>query len=414
MGPSVPILRACFLCFKVFLWYNEGIILKNIMSVLDITLRQFLQFAIYALPAVLFWYFLFRFQNKRALPREVIRDTFFIGIFSVVPLLTYQYVYTHWFPSLSAQYLGSAFTEHSFMYGVSQIIFGFMTLGVSFLVLIGLFTILYSLFTKESLFNTLRAFFSEPLNFSATSIILIIILIIEMVLKAAGVPIPAAVIGSTFLLAMLEEYSKHLIVRLFDDNKIKNIANAIELSIVVALSFAFLENIIYLSSVSAAPVQNLIVGRSIISMFGHVIFSAIFGFYYGLSKFAKPVFMVKSMESHVPGLPAFLYRIFRFKTHEVFKAQKIFEGLVFASLLHFVFNLCLQFNLFLGVLTIIMAGGYLVFLLLGSDLVQRQWSVIGSKAMPSTDFEKLAWKISILKHLEAIKKSHPDTKETSK
>ncbi len=382
------------------------------MPLLDITLRQFLQFAVYAIPAVLFWYFLFRFQNRKALHPDLIRDTFFIGIFSVIPLFLYQYAYTHWAPTLSTDYLGSILSNQGIVTSITQVLVGFLAMGLSFVAIIGGFTIFYSLFTKESFTNTLKALLSEPLNFGASSIIFLIVLLFDVGLRTfTPWQLPAGLIGTTFILAMLEEYSKHLIVRLFDDHKIKNIANAIEFSIIVALSFAFLENIIYFTNNTSADLQGVIIGRSIISMLGHIIFSAIFGYYYGLSKFSKEVMTVESIESKVPAFPQWIYKIFNFKTENTFKSQKIFEGLIFATLVHTIFNLFLQYNFLLGVLPILIGGGFMIYLMLNSDITQRELSLVGSKEMPQEDFEKLTWKISVMKHLQDIKKQYPDKEE---
>jgi len=379
------------------------------MNVLDITLRQFLEFAQYALPAVLFWYFLFRFQNKRSLPRSVVRDTFFIGIFSVIPLFLYQYAYSNWLPTWGNQYLGSILQTTGFSTSVIQILIAFWAIGLFFVFVIAGFTIFYSLFTKESFSNTLSALISEPLNFGFTGIVLILILFLDLGLRTfTPFSIPPGIIGSTFILAILEEYSKHLIVRLFDDHKIKNVANAIEFSIVVALSFAFMENIIYFSNAQTASIQSVVIGRSIISVLGHVVFSALFGYYYGLSKFANQVQLMQSVETHEPTLPRWFYKLFHFRREASFKAQKIFEGLFFASLTHAVFNLCLNYNFFLGVIPILVGGGYLIYAMLSSDLVTKELSLVGTSAMPHADFEKLTWKVSVMKHLQEIKKNHPD------
>lgn len=379
------------------------------MSVLDITLRQFIEFAVYALPAVLLWYFLFRFQNKRALPQETVRDTFFIGIFSVIPLFLYQYAYTNWSDKLGTDYLGNILENEGIITTLIQVMLGFAAMGVFFAITIAGFTIFYSLFTKESWKNTLKSLLSEPLNFSATSIIFLFVLVLDIALRTfTPFSIPQGLIGTTFILAILEEYSKHLFVRLFDDHKIKNVASAIELSIVVALSFAFLENIIYFTTTAPGSLRSVIIGRSIISMFGHIIFSAVFGYYYGISKFAKSVMHVESVETHAPAFPQWIYKIFKFKTQNTYKAQKIFEGLVFATLIHTVFNIFLEYNFLVGIVPILIGGGYLVYRMLNSDIAQREFSLVGSKEMPEEDFEKLVWKVSMMKHLQDIKKEHPD------
>lgn len=47
-------------------------------------------------------------------------------------------------------------------------------------------------------------------------------------------------------------------------------------------------------------------------------------------------------------------------------------------------------------------------MMLNSDIAQRELVLIGSKEMPEEDFEKLSWKISVMRHLQEIKQEHPD------
>lgn len=375
---------------------------------LELTVGQFLEFALYALPAVLFWYFIFRFQNRKAMPAEIIRDTFFIGMFSVIPLFIYQHAYLEYAPFLCTQYLATIFENTSIMTSIMQVVLAFAVIGIGFTLTIAGFSIFYSLFTKSSFKNTVKAMMSEPLNFSATSLIFILVLLVDLGLRSVfGVNLPPGLITSTFILAILEEFSKHLFVRLFDDHKIKSVANAIELSIIVGISFAFFENITYLARVPGGQ-ESLIIGRSIISMFGHIVFSAVFGYYYGVSKFAKEVHTLTAIESRLPAFPQWLYKVFRFKTENSFQAQKIFEGLVFATLIHFVFNMLLELGFTLAVIPLLVGGGFMIYSMLNSELAQKEFALVGSKEMPDDDFEKLSWKISVMKHLQDIKKSHPD------
>jgi RsiW-degrading membrane proteinase PrsW (M82 family) len=379
------------------------------MGILDITLGKLLTFGGYAIPAIAFWYVVFRMQNEKALKPEAVRDTFFIGIFSVIPLFLYQYIYSTWLPKLSTGYLGTIFQNQNFLTSILQILLAFVVLGIFFWIIISGFTLFYSFFTKDSFTNTLKALTSEPLNFSATGIIFLFVLLIDLLLRTLTPwNIPTEVMATTFILALLEEYSKHLIVRLFDDHKIKSISNAIELSIIVALSFGFAENIVYFATAASNSIQNVIIGRSAISVFGHIIFSAIFGYYYGIAKFSESVMHVTSVETHEPKLPKWFHSIFNFNPKRTFKAEKIFEGLIFASLAHTIFNLLLQYSVMIGVIALLFAGGQLVFYLLRNDIVKRNFSVVGSKAMPEEDFEKLVWKISVMKHLKEIQKEHAE------
>ena len=53
----------------------------------------------------------------------------------------------------------------------------------------------------------------------------------------------------------------------------------------------------------------------------------------------------------------------------------------------------------------------MVYSMLNSEISTREFALVGSKEMPEEDFEKLTWKISVMKHLQDIKKEHPDTEK---
>jgi len=95
------------------------------------------------------------------------------------------------------------------------------------------------------------------------------------------------------IVGVIEEYMKHLSVRATDDDKFMNIDDAIEYSIIAALGFAFIENIMYFyfiwihQGVDALFISFIF--RSIFSTFAHILFSGIYGYFYGIAHFAKPI-----------------------------------------------------------------------------------------------------------------------------
>ena len=105
--------------------------------------------------------------------------------------------------------------------------------------------------------------------------------------------LPLSIIFTFILVGIIEEFMKNFAVRLTDDEFIKNIDDAIVLSIIAALGFSFTENIMYFYNIwSHQGTTNLIapfIFRSVFSTFAHVMFSGIFGYFYGLARFANPI-----------------------------------------------------------------------------------------------------------------------------
>ena len=99
-----------------------------------------------------------------------------------------------------------------------------------------------------------------------------------------------------------EETAKFWIVKHTGKNFFRSIDDAIIFSIVVALGFAFIENVLYFHSIwnNFAIDESMrwfyVTFRSLGSMLLHIIASGILGYYYGIATFAKPVLQDKLSE----------------------------------------------------------------------------------------------------------------------
>jgi len=128
----------------------------------------------------------------------------------------------------------------------------------------------------------------------------------------------------TFIfVGVTEEYAKHWVVKVADDKekKFRTIADGIELSIIAALGFAFIEHIVYFVSIYYNDgFEGLIVPfifRSIFTTFAHISFSGIYGYYYGKSHFLKNAAKRNLM---------------------------VLRGLLSAMILHAIYNFVLEIN----------------------------------------------------------------------
>lgn len=220
------------------------------------------------------------FYKKEPEPRRLTFITFLVGILSVIPILAYKYAWKY-FPNINA-----------FMYA-----------------------------------NTFQN------DYIGIKEILII---------------PVSVIITFMIVGVIEEYMKHLAVRAIDEDKFMNIDDAIEYSIVAALGFAFVENIMYFFYIWQNQGINALfvsfIFRSIFSTFAHILFSGIYGYYYGIAHFAHPIFQEELQDKKRFPFINVLYKLFGRKSEILFKEEKIMEGLVFAVILHAFFNVMLEMN----------------------------------------------------------------------
>lgn len=152
------------------------------------------------------------------------------------------------------------------------------------------------------------------------------------------------------IIAVLEEIAKFLVLLFVDKttNLVNTIHDAIKYSIVAALGFAFAENIYYFYAVGLnielIQFMALFAFRSIITVCGHLIFSGIFGNFYGMSKFAES-FATQEYWGDMRKLDKReLSKQELVKKAKQFKRNAILKGLFFAVLLHATFNLFLELD----------------------------------------------------------------------
>lgn len=183
-------------------------------------------------------------------------------------------------------------------------------------------------------------------------------------------PKTAAILVFIFV-GIMEEVVKQAVVRITDRRHPEiflTINGTLTLSVVSALGFAFAENIFYFYSIwvnfGFVDLFSSFVFRSSFTAAGHMIFSGIFGYYFGMAKFASDFTAQERFAGKKFYLTRFFGKIFRLKTYEIYRQQKILQGLFLAMGIHAVFNYLLQMNLVLPVMALIAVSGTYIYYLL--------------------------------------------------
>jgi len=148
---------------------------------------------------------------------------------------------------------------------------------------------------------------------------------------------------------VVEEMVKMEIIIEIDKRKniIKTINSAFLYGMVAALGFSFVENAFYLYEylhrISTVDFISLFVFRAIITTAGHMVFSGIFGYYYGMAKFSSVMnTFIKS---------------------DVVKNRLVLTGLFIASFMHLSYNYLLQLRGGFSVLIVVVGFFYILFLM---------------------------------------------------
>ncbi len=151
----------------------------------------------------------------------------------------------------------------------------------------------------------------------------------------------------------LEEAIKHFAVVRADQRIFSSIDEVIELSIVAALGFSFLENVAYfykmfLNSGLDGAFYTLALQRSVFVMFVHILCSGIYGYFYGMGYFAKPYMQYEMQRGKSFVIESIMYRILHWRPAEFFRERMAMTGLLLASVLHGLYDFALDQNPFLS------------------------------------------------------------------
>lgn len=185
--------------------------------------------------------------------------------------------------------------------------------------------------------------------------------------------IALAALLTNIIVGIIEEIAKNVIVRVIDKRHpeyFQTITSAIKLSLCAALGFAFAENIFYFYSVWTNPSFNYadlfstFIFRSLFTMCAHMVFSGIFGYYFGVGKFASDITEFARWEGRQFNFARWVAKITGKMTYQVVREFKNLTGLMLAMGLHAAFNVSLDLEHKLPSILIVVFGAiYIAYLL---------------------------------------------------
>ncbi len=178
---------------------------------------------------------------------------------------------------------------------------------------------------------------------------------------------------TNIVVGIIEEIAKNLIVRFIDKRHpeyIQTIGAALRLSICAGLGFSFAENIFYFYNIWINPAYRAtdlfatFIFRSLFTMCGHMIFSGIFGYYFGIGKFATDITEFKKWKGSKLFFTHILSKLTGEMPFQITRELKNLEGLFLAMALHATFNASLDLQHVLpSILIIVLSASYIWYLL---------------------------------------------------
>jgi len=308
--------------------------------------------------ATFIWGFMFYKKDYHPQPLRVLGQIFMAGFFAMIPIFAYRYIYHNYLPVLAEYEIFKPLFDSFILKGLIFFALNLVLLSTILIVICGAISIILTFFKHETLINIRDSLKHNEFGFVSVSMMIGILIYLESFFeKILGIPIVTSLLGSILFLTVIEEYVKHLIVRFVDDKKLKDIDDAITLSIMVGLGFALIETVIY--GITSGDI-SLIASRAFISMPVHVVASGIFGYYYGLAHFAKPIVKAKGGEKTYVFNATWIHKILTLKRSSVYEESKFIEGIGMATLFHALCNVLFELHVAFVAVPVIVIGLFLV------------------------------------------------------
>lgn len=161
-----------------------------------------------------------------------------------------------------------------------------------------------------------------------------------------------ATLISFMIVGLIEEVSKFWVLKKSGKQFFSSIDDVLQLGIIVAIGFAFAENVLNPSYFLAFVRQYLIhpdvpnwgafmgnvLGRAILTNMVHILSSGVLAYFYGLVLFADPLLKEQHAAGKKHWLPLLLHRILNQPEKNFYRNEKMVWGLVLSIVLHGMFN----------------------------------------------------------------------------
>jgi RsiW-degrading membrane proteinase PrsW (M82 family) len=150
----------------------------------------------------------------------------------------------------------------------------------------------------------------------------------------------------------IEEVSKYWVLRHSSRDFFRSIDDVLQLSIIVALGFAFAENLVnptyfvgfvqqYLLSPAGpqwGPFIGSVVGRSVLTIMVHILSTGVTGYFFGLAFYASP--LIRDQFEHGKFHPVIesMHRMLSLRTERIYARYQILIGLTCAIISHGLFD----------------------------------------------------------------------------
>ena len=161
-----------------------------------------------------------------------------------------------------------------------------------------------------------------------------------------------ATLISFIIVGLIEEVSKFWVLKKSGQQFFSSIDDVIQLGIIVAIGFAFAENVmnpsyflafvqqylIHPDSPQWGPFMGNVLGRAILTNMVHILSTGVLAYFYGLARFADPILKEQHAAGKVHPVPLLMHKLFNQPEKNFYRNEKMAIGLTASILLHGMFN----------------------------------------------------------------------------
>ncbi len=154
------------------------------------------------------------------------------------------------------------------------------------------------------------------------------------------------------IVGVIEEVSKFWVLHRSGQQFFRSIDDTLQLAIIVALGFAFAENLanptyfvgfvkdylIESPSPQWGPLMGAVLGRGILTMMVHILSTGVMGYFFGLALFASPLLRKQFEAGRTHPIVFAMHRMLSLRTETLYARIQMTFGLVSAIVLHGIFN----------------------------------------------------------------------------
>lgn len=154
------------------------------------------------------------------------------------------------------------------------------------------------------------------------------------------------------IVGVIEESSKYWVLRRASQDFFRSIDDVLQLAIIVALGFAFAENLanptyfvgfVQRFLLDAPSPQwgaffSSVVGRGVLTTMVHILSTGVLGYFTGLAFFASPLLRERFARGRVHPIMESLHRMLALPTEKIYASTQVIIGLVVSFILHGLFD----------------------------------------------------------------------------